>query len=122
MAQFNQYKPLPDMAVNGALTLGENIADLGGLKLALRTYLAAFPPAESERKAKIQALFLGFAQIWRDKAREEEARRLVASDPHSPARFRVMGPCSNLHEFYEAFDVQAGDAMYRRPEDRVEIW
>lgn len=122
VAQYNQYKPLPDIAVNGALTLGENIADLGGLKLALRTYLAAFPPVESERKAKIQAFFLGFAQIWRDKAREEEARRLVKSDPHSPARFRVMGPCSNLHEFYKAFDVQAGDAMYRKPEDRVEIW
>jgi putative endopeptidase len=122
VAQFNQYKPLPDVAVDGALTLGENIADLGGLKLALRTYLSAFPPLEAEKKEKIQALFLGYAQIWRGKVREEEVRRLVEVDPHSPGQFRVLGPCSNLHEFYEAFDVQIGDAMYRKPENRVEIW
>ncbi len=122
VTQFNQYKPLPDVSVNGELTQGENIADLGGLKLALRTYLAAFPPPEAEKKAKIQALFLGFAQVWRGKTRDEEVRRLAEIDPHSPGEFRTNGTCSNLPEFYEAFDVQVGDGMYRKPEDRIEIW
>jgi putative endopeptidase len=123
VAQFSTYHPLADVSINGELTLGENIADLGGLKLALRTYRAVFPaPTEAGKKESTQLFFLGFAQMWKEKSQEAFLRQRLATDVHAPPMYRVLGPCSNLPDFYEAFDVQPGQGMYRAPQDRVEIW
>lgn len=123
--QYNQYKPFPDVHVNGALTLGENIGDLAGVTIAYKAYkmsLNGKPAPVIDGLTGDQRFFMGFAQIWRIKMREEALRNRIATDPHSPAHFRTIGPLSNVPEFYEAFDVKPGDKMYLPPEKRVKIW
>jgi len=131
IAQYDAFVPAQlagtDHHVNGALTIGENIGDLGGLSIAFKAYrialggeLASAPVIDGLTGA--QRVLLGWAQVWQTKARDEEAIRLLAIDPHSPAEFRCNGIVSNVDEFYEAFDVAEGDALYLAPEERVRIW
>ncbi|MDO8516072.1 MAG: M13 family metallopeptidase [bacterium] len=124
-SQFDAYKPFPDAQVNGKLTLGENIADLGGLLIAydgLQLTLKEKPQPDINGFSQTQRLFLNWAIVWCSYAREELARLFLQVDPHSPPYFRVNGPLSNLEEFYEAFDVKEGDKLWRPPEDRVKVW
>lgn len=122
--QFDPYAPLPGVPVNGRLTLGENIADLGGLKIAF----AAFQRSARARAEDVdgftpeQRFFLGCAQAWRSLLRDEAMRVRLATDPHSPAEFRVNGPLSNLPEFFDAFGCESGGAMKRGEEVRPAIW
>ncbi|MBD1580989.1 M13 family metallopeptidase [Pseudoalteromonas sp. S16_S37] len=123
--QFNQFKPFEDANVNGELTLGENIGDLGGLTVAYKAYQLSL----GEGKAPVidgytgeQRFFMGWAQIWRRKYRDEELRNRLVTDPHSPSHYRVIGVLPNMPEFYKAFDVKEGDKMYLAPEQRVKIW
>ncbi len=124
--QFNAFKPFPDVSVNGALTLGENIADLGGLVLAYEALqLALAKKGTSELIDGLtpnQRFFINYAQTECGQAREEEARRRINTDPHSPSQYRVNGPLANMSEFYEAFDCKSGDQLYRPEEDRAKIW
>ncbi|MBX3227550.1 MAG: M13 family metallopeptidase [Labilithrix sp.] len=120
--QFDDYTVLNDVHVNGALTLGENIADLGGIKLAYKA-LMSLPPAPPGGKPEFtpqQELFLGFAQSWCSKMRDEQLLTLVKTNPHSPPMFRVNGPLSNLPEFAQAFSCKADAKMVRK--DRCEVW
>jgi putative endopeptidase len=123
--QYDGYEPLPGLHINGQLCLGENIADLGGLKIAfaaLERYLAreGEPPKIDGFTAR-QRFFLGYAQAWRSKFREEAQRVRLMIDPHSPARYRVLGPLANLPEFFAAFGSDGG-AMQRPKELRPTIW
>ncbi len=122
--QYNQYEALPGLKVNGKLTLRENIADLGGIKLAFRAYRALRAGAASEIEAdgfdEDQMFFLGVGQAWCTVSREEEARRRVKVDPHSPPRFRVNGALSDLADFHRAFGCQAGRPMH--PATTCEVW
>ncbi len=123
--QFNAFKPLPDISVNGELTLGENIGDLGGLSIAHRAWrisLRGRPSPAIDGLSGEQRFFMGWAQAWRMKAREEYLRRQVLADPHAWAEFRANGPVANIPEFYEAFGVKPGDKLYREPALRVKIW
>ncbi len=126
--QFNGYSVLDGLHINGELTQGENIADLGGLKIAyaaLEKALAAKPGA-AEKKidgfTPAQRFFLGYAQLWRRNMRPEALRLQVKTNPHSPASFRVIGPLSNLPEFAAAFAVPAGAPMARPAELQARIW
>jgi endothelin-converting enzyme/putative endopeptidase len=123
--QYNGYSPIEGMNVNGELTLGENIGDLGGVEIAYYAYKLSLdgkePPVIDGFTAD-QRFFLGFAQIWRGKRREELMTQLLASDPHSPVEFRVNGTLRNVDAWYAAFDVTEDDAMYLPPEERVHIW
>jgi putative endopeptidase len=123
--QYDGYKVFDDLHVNGEFTLGENIGDLGGLSIALKAYKMSLNGQEApviDGYTGEQRVFLGWAQVWRRKYRDEELRRRIAVDPHSPAEFRVNGIVRNVPEFYEAFEVQEGDALYLPPEERVKIW
>ncbi len=124
--QFNAYTILDsDTHVNGRLTLGENIADLGGLKiayLALERLLASKPRVTIDGFTPEQRFFLGYAQMWRSVSRPEYARTKVNTDPHAPWMWRVNGPLSNMPEFAAAWACQAGDPMVRPAEKRAEIW
>ncbi len=123
--QFDAYKVFDDLHVNGEFTLGENIGDLGGLSIALKAYKMSLNGAEApiiDGYTGEQRVFLGWAQVWRRKYRDEELRRRIAVDPHSPAEFRVNGIVRNVPEFYTAFDVKEGDALYLPPDERVKIW
>ncbi|HMU37533.1 MAG TPA: M13 family metallopeptidase [Pseudomonadota bacterium] len=121
--QYNGYKPLPDAHIDGKLTLGENIADLGGLKLALLAFRAAQKKAPAASKGKYsdeQLFFLGMAQSWCEKRRPELARLLINVDPHSPAEFRVNGPLSNLSEFAAAWKCPSTAKMVRK--NQCQVW
>ena len=123
--QYDEYHVFDDLAVNGKLTLGENIGDLSGVTIAYRAYKASLNGEEApiiDGLTGDQRFFMGYAQIWRAKIVEKSARNRVATDPHSPAEFRALGSLSNINEFYKAFDVKEGDAMYIAPEKRVKIW
>ena len=123
--QYAAYSPLEGMHLNGELTLGENIGDLAGLTMAYRAYrlsLNGEEPPEIDGFAGEQRFFLGYAQVWRGKYRDDELRRRLVIDPHSPAMYRANGVLSNMPEFYRAFDVKEGDDMYRPLADRVKIW
>ncbi len=123
--QFNAYSPLDGLTINGKLTLGENFGDLGGLVIAHRAWklsLGNRPADVIDGYSGEQRFFMGWAQMWRSKQREEYLRQFVLSNPHAPARFRTNGPVSNMPEFYLAFDVQPGDRLFRAPEKRVRIW
>ncbi len=126
--QFNAFVVIDsiDLHVNGELTLGENIADLGGLTIAYYAYkhsLEGKPaPAKIDGFTGEQRFFLSWAQGWRNSMRPKSLVNMVKTNPHSPARFRVIGPLSNMQEFYDAFEVKPGDKMYRKPEERVQIW
>jgi len=124
--QFDGYVAIDDLKVNGGLTLGENVADLGGLKIshaALRAWVAEHPEAlAGSRYNADQQFFLGYAQSWCSMYRPEMARMRVATDPHSPPYWRVNGPLSNLPAFHEAFGCREGDKMFRPAAERCEIW
>lgn len=125
IAQYNSFKVFDDLNVNGEFTLGENIGDLGGLSIALKAYEMSrngVEPPVMDGYTGVQRVFLGWAQAWRDKAREKALRMQVSTDPHSPALFRVNGVVRNIPAFYEAFDVKAGDELYLAPAERVKIW
>ena len=123
--QFNAYSPLPDLHINGALTIGENIGDLGGLSIAYRAWrisLGGKPSPVIDGLTGDQRYFIGWAQAWRAKASDAYLQRQVLADPHAWAEFRVTGPVSNLQAFYDAFNVQPGDKLFRAPDARVKIW
>jgi putative endopeptidase len=124
-AQFSNYEPLPGVKVNGDLTMGENIADLGGLTLALDAYRASLggkPAPVLDGYTGEQRVLLGWAQAWRGKVTDDFVRKQVVSDPHSPRQFRVIGPARNIDAWYDAFKVQPEDKMYVAPEARARIW
>ncbi|WP_345347385.1 M13 family metallopeptidase [Rhodococcus olei] len=125
--QYNEFEPkaLPGHKVNGEFTIGENIGDLGGLSIALEAYKIALDGEDApdlDGLSGLQRVFFGWAQVWRTKARNEEAIRRLAVDPHSPPEFRCNGVVRNLDVFHEAFAVEPGDALYLEPERRVKIW
>ncbi|WNM19777.1 M13 family metallopeptidase [Flavobacterium capsici] len=123
--QYNEFKVFPDLNVNGAFTLGENIGDLGGLSIAIKAYKMSLNGKEApvmDGYTGIQRVFLGWGQVWAEKTRDEALRTQVATDPHSPAQFRVNGVVRNVPEFYEAFDIKPTDKLYLAPEKRVKIW
>ena len=128
VAQYNEYEPLPGMHVNGELTQGENIADIGGVKLAYAALQKALDKHPEERNKKIdgftpeQRFFLSFAAIWRSKIRDEDQKLRLTTDPHSPAQFRVNGPLSDLQEFQKAFNIPDSSPMVRAADKRVNIW
>ncbi len=123
--QFNDYVPIDDLHINGRLTLGENIADFGGLEVAWDAFKLTAQGASNEQRDGFtpgQRFFLSFAQTWRTQQRPQSLRVQVQSNEHAPAKFRVDGPVSNLPQFAEAFACKAGDAMLRAPDARVDIW
>jgi putative endopeptidase len=125
--QYNGLAPrqIPDQHVNGALTIGENIGDLGGLGIAWKAYLVSLNGEEApviDGLTGAQRFFLSWARIWQSKARDEEAIRLLAADPHSPGEFRCNQIVRNLDEFYTAFGVGATDELWLEPAARVSIW
>ncbi|WP_423187599.1 M13 family metallopeptidase [Alishewanella sp. d11] len=125
IGQYNRFEPLPGVNVNGAVALGENIGDLGGMTVALRAYQLSLAGKEApvlDGFTGEQRFFISWAQIWRTKFREEALRRQLSTGPHSPAQYRVLGVLPNIPEFYTAFDIKEGDAMYLPPEQRVKIW
>jgi len=127
IAQYEELRPLEaqDVHVNGALTIGENIGDLGGLTIAIKAYQLSLNGKSSpviDGLTGNQRLFMGWAQCWRQKMRAEEVRRRVATDPHSPDEFRCNQVVRNLDEFYEAFGVTEKDALYLPESERVRIW
>ncbi|RAK56822.1 M13 family metallopeptidase [Phenylobacterium deserti] len=124
-AQYSAFEPLPGFKVNGALTMGENIGDMGGLSLALDAYHASLkgkPAPTIDGLTGDQRVFLGWAQVWRQKQRDEALRQQVVTDPHSPALYRVNGTIRNIDGWYTAFGIKPGDALYVPPEQRVRIW
>ena len=124
--QYDAFEPVSGAHVNGKLTLGENIADLGGLVIAydaMRLVAAEKPPVEKyDGLTPEQRFFTAYAITERGHVREEALRMQLQTDPHSPSIFRVNGPLSNMDEFYQAFDVKPGDKLWREPSDRVKIW
>ena len=125
VSQYDSFEALPGLNVNGEFTLGENIGDLGGLSIALKAYKIALNGKESpvmDNYTGEQRVFIGYAQSWRNKIRDEALRMQINTDPHSPANFRVNGVVSNIPEFYTAFNVQKSDSLYLAPEKRVKIW
>ena len=124
--QFSGYTAVDTMHLNGRLTTGENIADLGGLAVAYQAFehsLAGKPrPAKLDGFTPEQRFFLAYAQVWRELVRPEQARVWATTDPHSPGRWRTIGPLSNLPEFAQAFGCKRGDAMVRPDSVRVRIW
>jgi putative endopeptidase len=124
-AQYDEFVPLPGLKVNGRLTLGENIGDLGGLSVSYEAYhvsLQGKQPPVLEGLTGDQRFFLSWAQVWRSLYRDEQLRTLVMSNPHSPPKFRVNGPVRNIDAWYAAFGVKPADQLYLPPEDRVRIW
>ncbi|CAN5223165.1 M13 family metallopeptidase [soil metagenome] len=123
--QYASYEPLPGMHLDGDLTMGENIADLAGVEVALDAYhrsLGGAPAPVIDGLTGDQRFFLSYAQSWRTKTRDDRLRLQIASDPHSPARYRVNGVVRNMDAWYAAFDIKPGDALYLSPEKRVHIW
>ena len=123
--QFDCYTPVKGYNVNGELTLGENIADLGGITISYN----AFKKTDEYKEGKeidgftpSQRFFLGYAQVWRENSRKNRQLILLKTDPHSPARFRVNGPLSNFTPFYDSFSIEADSPMYKAPNDRIVIW
>ncbi len=125
--QFDALYPeeTPDIHVNGALTVGENIGDLGGLAIGFKAYKLALKGAEApviDGLTGEQRFFLSWAQAWRGKVRAEELRRRIATDPHSPYEFRCNAIVRNISDFYDAFDLSEGDKLWLAQSERVEIW
>jgi putative endopeptidase len=125
VAQYSDFEALPGLKLNGRLTAGENIGDLGGLTVAHAAYqlsLNGKTPPVLDGFSGDQRFFLSWAQVWRELVRDEALRNLVMSNPHSPAVFRVQGVVRNMDEWYTAFDVKPEDKMYLAPDQRVKIW
>lgn len=124
-AQYSAFEPFPGMHVNGKLTMGENIGDMAGLTLGLEAYhlsLKGQPAPVLDGFTGDQRIYLGWAQVWRGKSRDDALKQQIASDPHSPGYYRVNGTIRNQPGWYSAFDVKPGDKLYIAPEDRVKIW
>ena len=124
-AQYDAYCPLPGQCVNGALTMGENIGDLGGVSMAYTAYqlsLKGKPAPVIDGLTGDQRFFLSWAQVWKAKYRDESLLTMLKTDPHSPAMYRANGPLRNFDAWYQAWGVKPGDAMYVAPEQRVRIW
>ena len=125
VAQFSSYEALPGLKVNGELTLGENIGDLTGLTISYRAYLMSLggkPAPVIDGLTGEQRFFMGWAQVWRSKEREDALRQQVLTNEHAPSRFRANGPLGNVPEFYRAFGVKAGDKLFIAPDQRFKIW
>jgi predicted metalloendopeptidase len=125
VTQYSEYEPLPGLHLNGELTQGENIADIGGVKLAyaaLQKAQAGKTPQKIDGYTPEQRFFLSYAQIWRGKQRDEDTKLRVNTDPHSPGHYRVNGPLSNLTEFQKAFNLPDNSPMVRPPDKRANIW
>ena len=125
VAQYNAYSPVPGYFVNGALTLGENIGDITGAAIgykAWRLSLGGKPAPVIDGYTGPQRFFMGFAQIWREKARDESVIVAIKTDPHTPGEFRANGSIRNQPGFYDAFGVKEGDKLYLAPDQRVTIW
>lgn len=123
--QYSRFEPVPGNFVDGSFTLGENIGDVGGLSMAYRAYRIALDGEEApviDGLTGDQRFFLAWAQVWQAKIREDALVSQLKSDPHSPAVYRVNGVVRNQDAWYEAFDVQSGDALYLAPDQRVRIW
>jgi len=124
-AQYDSFCPLEGTCVNGSLTMGENIGDLGGISMAYTAYqlsLNGKPAPVIDGLAGDQRFFLSWGQIWKGKYRDEALLNLIKTNPHSPTQYRANGPLRNFDPWYKAFDVKPGDAMYLPPEQRVRIW
>lgn len=124
-AQYESFDVVEGGRINGGLTMGENIADLGGVLIAYEAYRLSLNGQEApviDGLTGDQRFFLGYAQAWREIARDEALRAVLSSDPHSPGKWRANGVVRNVDAWYEAFDVQPGDALYLPPEERVRIW
>ena len=125
VAQFNKFEPIKGQSINGELTLGENIGDLAGVTIGYKAYQMSLNGTHAPMIDGLtgdQRFFMGYAQVWRSKSREDALRAQLISDPHSPGEFRVNGIVGNVDAFYQAFDVKESDAMYLKPDDRVKIW
>jgi len=125
VAQFNAYEPLPGLPINGQASLGENLADYGGVLLGLDAFKKTAQyreGAEISGFTPIQRFFLGYALSWASHERAEHLRQELLSDVHAPAKWRVNGPLSNLPEFYAAFGVKPNQPMWRAAEQRVSVW
>lgn len=125
--EYNSFEAVPGFHVNGKLTLGENLADLGGVHIAYDALQRALAKNPLKRRpidgfTPEQRFFISFAQIWRTNIRDAEAQRLVTVDPHSPGRFRAYGPLLNVQEFYDAFSIKPGSPLWLPPEKRAVIW
>ena len=130
--QYNAMCPFDDTAsggskvcINGRLTLGENIGDLGGLSLAYRAYqlsLNGKPAPVIDGLTGDQRFFMAWAQVFRTKMRDQALRTQLQTDPHSPGQYRINGIVRNFDEWYKAFDVKPGDKLYLAPEQRLRIW
>ena len=124
--QYSAIEALPDTFLNGAYSLGENIGDLGGINAAfdgLQLYLAENGrPEDIDGYTPEQRLFMSWGIIWRTKYTEDALRNQIKTGQHSPGMYRAVMPLKNVDAFYEAFDINDGDAMYVAPEDRVRIW
>jgi putative endopeptidase len=123
--QYSSFNPIDDLHLQGALGLGENIADLGGLTVSYKAYqnsLNGQDGAVIDGFTPEQRFFMGWGQVWRIKFRDEALRQQVITGPHSPGMYRVLGTLSNMPQFYEAYDVKPGDGMYRDDKVRVKIW
>jgi predicted metalloendopeptidase len=123
--QYSKFEPLPGEFINGEMTLGENIGDLGGLTIAHKAYKLSLNDQESKIIDGLRGeerFFMGWAQVWAYKFREEALRNRLLTDSHSPAPYRCNGTLMNMPEFVEAYDLKESDKMYRDPKDRVKIW
>ena len=123
--QFAEFEPLKGKKVNGNLTLGENIADLSGLEFAHRALKLSKDESLDKTVAgwnSDQLFFVGWSRVWKRKYKEEEMIKRLLNDPHSPSRYRVNGPITNIDAFYQAFDIKPGDKLYRPEEQRIKIW
>ena len=124
--QYSAYRVLDTVPVNGKLTLGENLADLGGLSMAYEAFKTYSPQAMNKDKidgfTPDQRFFLSWAQVWRANMRSESEAQQVLLDPHSPGKYRANGPLTNIQAFYDVFNVKPGDKMYKEPVNRAKIW
>ena len=123
--QFDSFEPVKGYHINGKATLGENIADLGGILLGIEAFKKTTQFKEGKSIAgytPMQRYFLGYALGWQDQIREEQLKNRLMTDVHSPAKYRVNGPFVNVDEFYTTFNIKPGTAMYRAESLRVKIW
>ncbi|MDB5261387.1 MAG: peptidase, partial [Adhaeribacter sp.] len=123
--QYDAYTVLDTIHVNGKLTLGENIGDLGGLNAAYEAFKMTKQGKSNEKIDGFtpdQRFFLAWAQVWRSNILPESAAQLIVTDPHSPSEYRTIGAPVNMDAWYQAFDVQPGDKLYKKPADRIKIW
>ena len=123
--QFNDYEPVKGYHINGKATLGENIADLGGILLGIEAFKKTAQYKEGKKISNLtpmQRYFLGYALGWLDHSREEQLKNRLMTDVHSPAKYRVNGPFSDVDEFYKTFNIKKGSPMYREDSLRVKIW